>query len=278
MQGLKQPPWLKKRICLDEGFGFTRSVLREFALNTVCQSARCPNIFDCFSRKRATFLILGGTCTRGCAFCCVKKGLPGPVDTDEPGRVASAASMLGLDHAVITSVTRDDLADGGSLQFARTVDAVRKRCKAGTAVEVLVPDFGGSKKNITNVVRSGPDILGHNVETVPRLYKKTRPRSHYRRSLDLLKSAKEMKADLITKSAVMLGLGETDEEIIYVMRDLRDAGCDDFVMGQYLRPSLEQAGVTSFVGPEKFLELKKIALSLGFRRVQSGPFARSSYS
>lgn len=272
-----QPQWLKKRISCEPGFAFTKSVLAEFGINTVCQSARCPNIFDCFSKKRATFLILGDVCTRGCAFCCVRQGRPGEPDKDEPGRIAEAAAMLDLRHIVITSVTRDDLADGGSTQFVSVINAIRNRLGKCIEIEVLTPDFKGSKADIKRVVEARPDIYGHNVETVPRLYKKIRAGADYQRSIGALKAAKEINPDLATKSGVMLGLGETEEEVIAVMRDLRSAGCDMLSVGQYLRPSAGQVEVEEFIKPRVFLRFEKAGYSLGFKDVNSGVFVRSSW-
>ncbi|MBI4335942.1 MAG: lipoyl synthase [Candidatus Omnitrophica bacterium] len=277
MRALKHPEWLKKKVVLNSGLDFTKSVIAEFGINTVCQSARCPNIFECFSRKTATFLILGNRCTRGCAFCSVEKSAPRTLDQGEPGRVSQAARALGLRHVVITSVTRDDLADGGSGQFARTIEAVRKRMGGDVEIEVLVPDFRGRKKDIKTVVGAGPDIFSHNMETVPGLYARIRPGADYNRSLNVLKLAKEIDPKLITKSAFMLGLGETEEEVIALMNGLLAAGCDQLAIGQYLRPSRGQIEVKEYVSPEMFARYKELGYTIGFRQVQSGPFVRSSY-
>jgi len=272
-----QPQWLKKKINCGPEFDFTRSVLAEFGINTVCQSAKCPNIFDCFSGKTATFLILGDVCTRGCAFCCVHKGNPAEPDKDEPGRIAEAAAMLGLRHVVITSVTRDDLPDGGSGQFVRAISALRGRSGKGTEIEVLVPDFRGNEPDIRRVIEASPDIFSHNIETVPRLYGEIRAGADYRRSINVLKAAKEPNPAVTTKSGIMLGLGETQDEAIASMVDLRAAGCDMLSIGQYLRPTAGQIEIKRIVGPDEFSELKQIGLKMGFKKVQSGPFVRSSY-
>ena len=275
---LEQPQWPKKRINCGPGFDFTRSVLAEFGINTVCQSARCPNIFDCFSARTATFLILGDVCTRGCAFCCVRKGRPGEPDKDEPGKIAEAAAILGLRRVVITSVTRDDLADGGSGQFVRTINALRNKLGKDAQIEVLIPDFSGSEPDIRRVVEAAPDIFSHNIETVPRLYGEIRAGADYQRSIGVLKTAKAINPAITAKSGIMLGLGETQEEVVSAMADLRTAGCDMLSIGQYLRPSAGQIEVREFIEPEIFLKLEKTGYSLGFKDVHSGTFVRSSYS
>ena len=277
MQESNRPLWLKKTVDYSQGIDITKTILKEFNLNTVCRSARCPNIFDCFSKKRATFLILGNNCTRNCGFCYIGKGDPEKVDEDEPDKIAEAAFRLGLRHIIITSVTRDDLADGGSTHFARTIHAIRKRFNRTIGIEVLVPDFKGNTPDINRVVEAGPDIFGHNVETVPRLYKRVRPGANYRQSINVLGLVKGRAPDLITKSALMLGLGERDQEVISVMKVLRKANCDMLAIGQYLRPSPQQVEVKNFISPEKFLMFKEVGARLGFKDVQSGPFVRSSY-
>lgn len=274
---IKQPAWLKKRLDNNPDFNFTKSVLREFSINTVCESARCPNIFDCFSKKAATFLILGNNCTRDCAFCSVGKGRAEAPEEDEPDRAAEAVSTLSLGRVVITSVTRDDLSDGGSGQFVRVIEAIRKRIGKKIGIEVLVPDFKGNKADIKRVAGANPDIFGHNVETAPRLYKKIRPKADYERSINVLRYAKEANPLLTTKSGFMLGLGETEEEIKSLMNDLRAASCDMLAIGQYLRPSAAQVEVKEFIKPDKFSRFKELGYSLGFKNVQSGPFVRSSY-
>jgi len=277
MQELERPVWLKKRINCTTDFSFTKSVVREFGLNTVCQSALCPNIFDCFSKRAATFLILGNICTRRCAFCFVGKGPPERQDANEPHKIAEAVFMLGLRRVVITSVTRDDLKDGGAGHFVMTVEAIRGRMGTEAQIEVLVPDFQGNKPDIIRAAASGADIFSHNVETVPRLYASIRPEADYKRSLDVLRFAKGFDKGLTTKSAIMLGLGEGLREVVGVMEDLRLAGCDIMAIGQYLRPSADQVQVRKFIEPGIFERLKKIGYELGFKNVYSGPFVRSSY-
>lgn len=274
---MPRPQWLRKTVNSGPDFNDTMAVLKEYGLNTVCRSARCPNIFDCFSRKIATFLILGDTCTRNCGFCAVKKGRPSDIDIGEPRRIAEAVSALGLGHVVITSVTRDDLPDGGAGQFAKTIKAVRYGKRDGVEIEVLVPDFKGDKETIEMVVAARPDIFSHNIETVPRLYKAIRPQADYERSLEVLRFVKEIRADLSTKSGIIAGFGEKKNEIVSVMADLKRAGCDIFTIGQYLRPSAEQLAVERFVTPDEFMEFKEIGVGMGFKRVESGPFVRSSY-
>jgi lipoic acid synthetase len=254
----------------------TSRLLARLGLPTVCDSARCPNRGECFSQRTATFMILGDTCTRGCSFCAVARGRPQPPTEDEADRLAQAVNELGLAHVVITSVTRDDLNDGGAGHYARVTRTLRSCC-AGVKVELLVPDFGGSMEALTIVLSARPDILAHNVETVPRLYPQVRRGADYRTSLELLRGAKAIAPELVTKSGVMLGLGEQAEEIAAVLRDLRDAGCDMLTLGQYLAPSLHHAPVARYVTPEEFLGWRQKALGLGFRSVASGPLVRSSY-
>lgn len=275
---ISQPAWLKKRLESNPDFNYTKTILREFGVNTVCESARCPNIFDCFSKKAATFLILGNTCTRSCAFCSVGKGRPEALKEDEPYRIVEAVSALGLRHVVITSVTRDDLSDGGSGQFIRVIEALRKRLGKKIGIEVLVPDFKGIKADIRRVANADLGIFGHNLETAPRLYKKIRPKADYERSINVLRYAKEANQVLKTKSGFMLGLGETEGEVKSLMEDLIEADCDMLAIGQYLRPSLAQVEVGEFIKPDKFLRYKELGYSMGFKDVQSGPFVRSSYN
>ncbi len=252
-----------------------RELLRELGLHTVCQSAHCPNACECFARGTATFLILGSVCSRSCAFCAVTRGLPAPPDPDEPRRVAEAAARLGLSHVVVTSVTRDDLPDGGSGHFAATIAAIRAACTA--AVEVLTPDFQGSEPCIRRVLEARPDVFNHNVETVPRLYPRVRPQAAYERSIEVLRLAAEAGEGAATKSGLMVGLGESHDEVLAVMRDLRDAGCQALTVGQYLRPSPEHLPVERFVPPEEFDTYQHEAEALGFAAVAAGPFVRSSY-
>jgi len=269
------PPWLKKRIPASATIEHVRQALRGLELSTVCQSARCPNLCECFARSTATFMILGNICTRECTFCAVTHGAPPPPDPDEPRRVAEAAALLGLRHVVVTSVTRDDLADGGAEQFRNTILALRARLD-GT-VEVLTPDFKGDAEAIERVASAPPDVYNHNVETVPRQYSKVRPSAGYARSLGLLEHVKARFPDVTTKSGIMVGLGETREEVGQVLRDLRAAGCEMVTIGQYLQPTPEHVPVHSFVPPEVFAEYEQEARALGFAGVASGPFVRSSY-
>jgi len=250
--------------------------LSHMGLHTVCQSARCPNLGECFSRGRATFMILGEVCTRDCGFCAVKHGLPAPVDPAEPALVARAAKMLGLRHVVVTSVTRDDLPDGGAAQFAATITAVRELLPEAS-VEVLVPDFQGRWEALRIVLRARPQVLNHNVETVPRLYPTVRPQADYGRSLELLGRAREMDAGAITKSGFMVGLGETEEEVLALLRDLRDAGAGVVTIGQYLPPTRQHLPVMRYVPPAVFREYEQAGRAMGFSRVLSGPLVRSSY-
>jgi lipoic acid synthetase len=268
-----RPPWLKIRVPgnLDQ-LPLSR-LMHDLALNTVCQEARCPNIFECWSAGTATFMVLGEICTRRCTFCAVGKGKPLAADADEPRRVAEAVEKMGVRHAVITMVNRDDLPDGGARHIAETVAAVRER--TGAAVEVLISDLEGNRDALRVVLASRPEVLAHNVETVPRLYSAVRPVAKYRRSLDVLRWAHEDGAS--TKSSLMLGLGETEEEILAVARDLRDAGVAIFTMGQYLAPTGNHHPVRRYYTPEEFAELGAAARALGFRHVESAPLVRSSY-
>lgn len=253
-----------------------KRILREHNLHTVCEEARCPNIGECWGHNTATFLILGDICTRGCRFCAINKGKPGLLDPEEPRNVGLVVRGLGLEHIVVTSVNRDDLPDGGSGHFAKTVFWI-KALSPAIRVEVLIPDFKGDRKALQTVVRSGVHVLNHNVETVPRLYKKVRPGSVYQRSLAVLKAAKEMRADILTKSGLMLGVGETFDEVMTTLGDLRGHDCDIVTIGQYLQPSLDQLPVERYVTPGEFQALKVEAEKLGFRHVESGPLVRSSY-
>jgi len=270
------PEWLTvkapKRGAYEEMAGYLKSL----GLHTVCQSASCPNIGECFSRRTATFMILGDTCTRNCGFCGVRHGMPLPVDPDEPQRVAQAAAQLGLKYVVVTSVTRDDLADGGASRFAETIRRIKAAIPDAKA-EVLVPDFGGEVSAVKAVLDAGPFVLNHNVETVPRLYPIVRPAADYRRSLKLLETAKKAEPSIYTKSGFMVGLGESKEEVEGVLQDLRSAGCDIVTIGQYLRPSKANLPVVEYLPPARFDEYKAIGDALGFRYAASGPFVRSSY-
>ena len=272
----RHPTWLKVRAPGGPGFAETMATVRELGLHTVCQEARCPNIGECWGHRTATFMLLGDTCTRNCGFCAVTHGRPLAVDPAEPLRVASAVARLGLRHVVVTSVNRDDLADGGAAHFAATAGAI-KRLLPGCRVEVLVPDFQGNLASVAEVVASPIDVFNHNLETVPRLYRRVRAGARYARSLAVLEAARRAREGLLTKTGLMLGLGETQEELASVFRDLRSIGCDILTLGQYLRPSGEHLPVERYVPPEEFTALGAEALALGFRHVEAGPLVRSSY-
>lgn len=271
------PPWLKKRIPPEGTTDTVRALLKELGLTTVCQNARCPNLMECFTRKTATFMILGNVCTRNCGFCAVSHGTALPVDPNEPERVAEAVQRLNLRHAVITSVTRDDLPDGGAGHFADTIRAIRQR-SPNVIIEVLTPDFQGVQDHIRSVVIARPDIYNHNVETVPRLYPVVRPQANYKRSLELLSFVKSENPKIYTKSGLMVGIGETDEEVLAVMRDLRNVCCDILTIGQYLRPSPQHLPIARFVHPDTFATYEKSARQMGFLAMACGPFVRSSYN
>jgi lipoic acid synthetase len=272
----RHPPWLKVRAPGGPEFAETMATVRELGLHTVCQEARCPNIGECWGHRTATFMLLGDTCTRNCGFCAVTHGRPLAVDPAEPLRVASAVARLGLRHVVVTSVNRDDLADGGAAHFAATARAI-KRLLPGCRVEVLVPDFQGNLASVAEVVASPIDVFNHNLETVPRLYRRARAGARYARSLAVLEAARRAREGLLIKTGLMLGLGETQEELASVFRDLRSIGCDILTLGQYLRPSGEHLPVERYVPPEEFTALGAEALALGFRHVEAGPLVRSSY-
>jgi lipoic acid synthetase len=272
----RKPEWLKIKTTDPKKRSRVENILKELNLNTVCEEANCPNLMECFYRGTATFMILGDTCTRNCRFCVVKKGRPGSVDPDEPQRVAEAVKNLNLKHAVITTVTRDDLEDGGAQQFAKVIAQIRV-LSPHTTVEVLISDLAGNADALKTVVDAKPDILGHNVETVPRLYQEVRPMAVYKRSLGLLSRVKVLDAGILTKSGIMVGLGETHEEVLRVFRDLRNADCDILTVGQYLAPSQSHHAVVEYVKPEEFSLYEKEAYSMDFRFVASGPLVRSSY-
>ncbi len=274
IEGLRRPDWLKVRIPTGENYFSLKQLVLDKKLNTVCEDARCPNIAECWNRKTATFMILGDTCTRSCGFCSVKLGKPGVLDYDEPRRVAESVRKLGLKHAVITSVNRDDQKNGGAEVFATVIREIRNLVP-GCKVEVLVPDFRGVWEALDIVLGSNPDILAHNIETVERLYHFVRPQAVYERTLELLERAKQYGA--VTKSGFMVGIGETDEEVIEVMKDLRRMNCDIVTIGQYLRPTKDHLPIQRYVHPEQFEEYKKIGFELGFRHVESGALVRSSY-
>ena len=275
---VRRPEWLKVRVTLGENYRRLKGLLRGLGLHSVCEEALCPNIYECFEARTATFLILGDVCTRRCSFCAIANGRPAGLDRQEPQRVADAARRLGLRHIVVTSVARDDLADGGAAIFAETIVKLRETMP-DCSVEVLIPDFGGSRSALEQVMAARPDILNHNVETVPRLYRRVRPSARYYRSLELLQRAKEMDASVPIKSGLMVGLGETWDEILAVLADLRRADCDVATIGQYLRPTSAERHlpVERYYTPAEFQRLKDEALALGFRAVESGPLVRSSY-
>ena len=270
------PPWLRQNLAPGGGLGETAGLIAELGLETVCSSAKCPNRLECWSQRTATFMILGNVCTRPCGFCSVPRGKTEELEGDEPTRVAEAAKRLGLAHVVITSVTRDDLDDGGAEHFRQTVEAVR--AATGATIEVLVPDFIGKEGALETLMRSRPEVFNHNTETVPRLYRTVRGRkSVYAWTLELLARAKLLLPEVKTKSGLMLGLGETREELLDVFADLLDHGVDYLTLGQYLQPTAESLPVDRYVPPEEFDELGEIARELGFRKVASGPLVRSSY-
>ena len=276
VQSQRLPNWLVRPLCQGKHLNEVRRTLSWLQLHAVCESALCPNMGECFSRRTATFMIRGNTCTRNCRFCAVETGCPEPLDPREPARIARAAKELGLSHVVVTSVTRDDLPDGGANHFAQTIAAIREIAQ-NAAVEVLVPDFKGSQEAIKVIVSLRPDVFNHNLETVPRLYKKVRPKANYHRSLNILKLVKELDKDILTKSGMMLGLGETEEELIAVMEDLRNVECDLLTLGQYLTPSENHLPVARFVTPEEFENIAAKAKAMGFRGIASAPLVRSSY-
>jgi lipoyl synthase len=271
-----RPNWLRAPAPVGDNYRELKHLVQSLELHTVCESAACPNIGDCWNRRTATFMILGNVCTRRCGFCAVQKGAPLPVDYDEPRRVAEACAVLGLKFAVITSVNRDDRKDGGAELFALVIQAIRDRLP-GCGVEVLVPDFQGSHAAMDIVLAAAPDVLNHNTETVPRLYRQVRKGARYERSLDMLAYAKRERPAIPVKSGLMLGLGETNQEVLDVMRDLRTSQVDILTLGQYLRPSPQHLPIRRYVSPEEFADLKRAGYEMGFRHVESGPLVRSSY-
>ena len=271
-----RPKWLRAPAPVGDNYRELKSLITDLKLHTVCESAACPNIGECWNHRTATFMILGNVCTRRCGFCAVQKGGPLPVDFDEPRRVAEAAEIMGLKYAVVTSVNRDDRKDGGAELFARTIQAIRERipdCK----VEVLVPDFQGSRPAMKIVMDAKPDVLNHNTETVPRLYRQVRLGARFERSLDMLAYAKELGPDTPVKSGMMLGLGETIEEVLETMRALKAHNVDILTLGQYLRPSPKHLPIVRYVAPSEFADLKKAGMEMGFAHVEAGPMVRSSY-
>lgn len=272
----RKPEWLKVRLQGAEKLNAVKEMLTRLSLHTVCEEANCPNVIECFGRKTATFMILGRICTRNCTFCNVTKGVTQPVDPDEPQHIAQAVKELELKYAVITSVTRDDLPDGGAGHFVRVIEKV-KEVNPETIIEVLIPDFQGDKAALEQVVRSKPEIINHNVETVPRLYPGVRPMADYKRSLELLKRVKELDEEILTKSGIMLGLGENSHEVIGVLHDLREVGCDLVTLGQYLAPSDKHHPVIEYVHPDTFDGYRELGEKMGFKFVASAPLVRSSY-
>jgi len=272
----RRPEWLKTRLPAGDNYLNVKRLLRSSELHTVCEEANCPNIGECFSQRTATFLILGDVCTRGCRFCNVEKGVAKPLDFDEPERVAKAAKDMGLKHIVVTSVTRDDIPDGGASVYAMTISAIRKYNPEST-IEVLIPDFKGSDEALNTVIGESPDVINHNIETVPRLYKTVRPGAVYERSLRLLKTVRESSLTITAKAGLMAGLGEQFLEIVKVMKDIRDSGCDILTIGQYLSPTRNHLPVQRYYHPDEFKELKTIGMELGFKYIESGPLVRSSY-
>jgi lipoyl synthase len=271
-----KPAWLKVRAPGSSNYLRLKGLMRELALHTVCEEARCPNIGECWHHGTATFMILGEICTRACAYCAVAHGRPLPLDVAEPSRIADAVQRLGLNYVVITSVDRDDLEDGGAAAFAETVEQVRARVP-DCRIEVLIPDFQGLEPSLQRVLDAGPDVLNHNTETVPRLYRMARSGGRYPRTLELLDRARRYAPAIPTKTGVMVGLGEDHDELVATFRDLRGVGCSILTIGQYLRPTTSHAPMTRYYHPDEFEDLKRSALDLGFVHVESGPLVRSSY-
>jgi lipoic acid synthetase len=272
----ERPKWLRAPAPAGENYRELKDLVTHLSLHTVCESAACPNIGECWNRRTATFMILGNVCTRRCGFCAVQKGAPLPVDYDEPRRVAEACAALGLRYAVITSVNRDDRKDGGAELFALTIEAIR-RTVPGCKVEVLVPDFQGSHPAMDVVMNAHPDVLNHNTETVPGLYRQVRLGARYERSLDMLRYAKQLRPHIPTKSGLMLGLGETESEVLQVMRDLRDHHVDILTLGQYLRPSQQHLPILRYIPQQEFDAYKDAGRRMGFAHIEAGPLVRSSY-
>jgi len=273
---LKKPDWIRVKAPVSRGYAETQAIVRDHGLHTVCEEAGCPNIGECWEKKHATFMIMGDTCTRACAFCNVRTGLPGPLDPAEPDRVADATAKLGLAHIVVTSVDRDDLADGGAHHFADTIRAIRARCPA-TTIEVLTPDFLRKDGALDVVVAARPDVFNHNLETVPSRYLTVRPGARYFHSIRLLQQVKELDRHMFTKSGIMLGLGETRNEVLQVMDDLRSADVDFLTIGQYLQPTRKHHAVERFVSPDEFKAIETIAYAKGFSMVAASPLTRSSH-
>jgi len=272
----RKPEWLKVRLPAGENYARVKKLMRSHGLHTVCEEALCPNLGECWNRGSATFLLMGDICTRSCGFCHIKTGRPAALDEDEPRRVGESVEILKLSHCVLTSVNRDELPNGGAHIFANTVREIKKRVPACT-IEVLIPDFKGDRAALKEVMDARPEILNHNTETVPRLYRTVRPQANYRQTLQVLSGAKELDPQAVTKSGIMVGLGETKEEVIQVIKDLREHQVDILTIGQYLRPTPLHLPIYRYVHPDEFAEFKQIALDIGFRWVESGPLVRSSY-
>ncbi len=269
-----KPAWLKTKLRSGPNFQDLKQIVNDNQVHTVCQEAKCPNISECWERRAATIMILGDVCTRSCAFCAVKTGKPSAVDMEEPHRTAEAVKKMGLHHCVITSVDRDELEDGGAGIWAETISSIHAEV-SGCSIEVLTPDFQGVSKNIKTVLAAKPEIMSHNMETVERLHRRIRPQAQYQRSLDVLRQS--VKAGLQTKTSIMVGIGETKDEVFVLMDDVRDTGCQIFSLGQYLQPSKKHEPVHRFVHPDEFMEYKEYGLKIGFNHVESGPLVRSSY-
>jgi lipoic acid synthetase len=277
MPRIKKPEWLRIGRMDREKIREVQQLLRKLNLHTVCEESMCPNIGKCFEKKTATFLVMGDICTRNCKFCDIKFGKPNPLDPHEPDHIAEASKKLGLKHIVITSVTRDDLPDGGAAHFAKITEKIRNYDN-DLIIELLIPDLKGKEEHIRTVVDSEPDIINHNVEVVPRLFRKVTPQADYQRSLNLLKIVKEIKPEVYTKSGLMVGLGETKEEVIELMKDLREVDCDILTVGQYLKPPSSDLEIEEYVHPDLFKEYERIAYEMGFQFVASAPFVRSSFN
>ncbi|MBT4874623.1 MAG: lipoyl synthase [Desulfobacula sp.] len=275
---IRKPSWLKKKLPRGGDYQRVRNLISKAGLNTVCQEANCPNMFECFSKDTSTFMILGSNCTRNCRFCNIGFAPALPLDQDEPMRVAKAALDLNLKYVVVTSVTRDDLEDGGAAHFANTIKAIKNTLPNNPKVEVLIPDFQGNIEALKIVVSANPDVVNHNIETIPSLYSTARPEANYQQSLDLFKNVKAIKASMPVKSGIMLGLGERIEELEQTMEDLFKAGCDILTLGQYLQPTKAHLAVQKYYSPEEFKQLEKKARQIGFKKVAAGPFVRSSYN
>lgn len=273
---LRQPEWLKVKATSPEKTEYVEKILQQEKLETVCENANCPNISECFSKQTATFMILGNICSRNCGFCAVNSGKPGPVDLEEPSHLASAVKRLGLEYVVITSVTRDDLPDGGAGHFAECIKMIR-RDNANVLIEVLIPDFEGSIDALNIVADASPNVINHNIETVSRLYPLVRKNANFNRSLKIISEAKTLNPSVYTKSGLMLGLGETREEVLATMSQIRNAGCDILTLGQYLSPSNKHLPIERYVEPGEFDQLKQEGLKMGFSAISSGPLVRSSY-